>query len=67
MQVLIQDQSVGLVDEVSEEVRERLVTADILVEMLLQKVLRRPPRQNLKGPIIPSGNIIIERQIAVSE
>lgn len=47
---LVHEQSVGLADEAIEEVRERTVTGDILVERLARRLLRLPPREILPQP-----------------
>jgi len=44
---LVQTQSSSLAGVVVEEVRERAVSADILVERLARRILRRPPRAQL--------------------
>jgi len=50
---LIAGQTLGLTSEIADEVRERTVTADSVVEMFVRSLLRRPPRQDLPDP--PSG------------
>jgi hypothetical protein len=50
IQDLIQSQSVGLIDEILEETRERAVSADNVLEMLVRNMLRRAPRSELPGP-----------------
>jgi len=50
VQELIQSQSVGLVDEIIEETRERTVSADNFLESLVRSILRRPPRWELPEP-----------------
>lgn len=47
---LVQQQSVGLVGEVVDEVRSRTVSADALAETLVRRLLRRPPRTELPAP-----------------
>lgn len=47
---LIQSQSVGLAGEVVEEVRSRTVSADLLAEGLIRKLLRRPQRTDFPAP-----------------
>lgn len=50
LEELIETQSTGLIYEVLEEVRERAVSADSLVEGVVRKTLRRPPRYRLPAP-----------------
>lgn len=50
VQELIQSQSVGLIDEILEETRERAVSLDNLLEMLARNMLRKTPRSELPGP-----------------
>lgn len=50
VQELVQSQSVGLVDEVIEEARERTVSADNFIESLVRSLLRRPQRWELPEP-----------------
>lgn len=50
IQVLIQSQSVSLLDEIISEVRERSVSADDLIESILRRILRRPLRSELPPP-----------------
>lgn len=50
VQELIQGQSLGLVDEVMDQVRERTVTADSLLEATLRAILRRTPREKMPEP-----------------
>lgn len=47
---LVQEQSVGLANEVVEEVRERTVSADSLAESIVRRLLKRPPREALPPP-----------------
>lgn len=47
---LVQQQSVGLVGEVVDEVRSRTVSADVLAETLVRRLLRRQPRTELAAP-----------------
>jgi hypothetical protein len=47
VQVIIQQQSLGMVDEAIEEVRERTVTGDMLLERPVRSILRRRPRESL--------------------
>ncbi len=50
VQELIQGQSLGLAGEVMDQVRERTVTADSLLEAMVRAVLRRTPRENMPEP-----------------
>jgi hypothetical protein len=50
VQELVQTQSIGLAEEVVEEVRERTVSADNFVEGIVRAVLRRPSRSQLPYP-----------------
>ncbi len=50
VQEFIQQQSMGMVDEAIEEVRERTVTADMLLERPVRSILRRRPRESLPAP-----------------
>ena len=50
VQDLIAGQTLGLTAEIADEVRERTVTADSVVEMFVRSLLRRPPRQDLPDP-----------------
>lgn len=50
VQELIQGQSLGLVDEMMDQVRERTVTADSLVETMFRGILRRTPREKMPEP-----------------
>lgn len=50
LQDLITQQSIGVASEVRDEVRERTVTGDSLVEGLVRRILRRSPRKELPGP-----------------
>jgi hypothetical protein len=47
---LVQQQSVGLAGEVVEEVRAKTVSADVLAENLVRKLLRRPARADFPAP-----------------
>ncbi len=47
---LVQQQSVGLVGEVVDEVRSRTVSADVLAETLVRRLFRRPVRSELPAP-----------------
>jgi hypothetical protein len=50
VQQLVTGQSVGMATEVMDEVRERTVTADSVVEMLVRNILRRKPREQVEAP-----------------
>ena len=50
IQELIAGQTLGMTAEIADEVRERTVTADSVVEMFVRSLLRRPPRQDLPEP-----------------
>lgn len=50
VQELVQTQSTGLANEVIEEVRERTVSADSLLEGMARSFLRRLPRRALPPP-----------------
>ena len=50
VQEIVTSQSLGMTEEVIEEVRERAVTLDIRLEKIVRKTLRRPPRKSLPGP-----------------
>lgn len=50
IQDLIQSQSTGLANEIVEEIRERTVSADTLVENILRSILRLTPRSEISGP-----------------
>ena len=51
VQEIIQQQSLGMADEAIEEVRERTVTGDMLLERPVRSLLRRSPRESLPAPI----------------
>jgi len=50
VQELVQKQGTGLAGEVIEEVRERAVSADTLVERVVRSLLGRTPREQLPEP-----------------
>lgn len=50
VQTILQGQSTTLADEMSDEVRERMVTADNIFEMFVRSLLRRPLREELPKP-----------------
>jgi hypothetical protein len=50
VQNLVQGQTVGMTNEIMNEVRERAVTADSVVEMIVRRVLGRKQRELLPPP-----------------
>jgi hypothetical protein len=50
VQTLLQGQSLSLAAQVRDEVRERTVTADDVVDMLVRRLLRLKPREELPPP-----------------
>ena len=50
VQNLVQGQTIGMTTEIMNEVRERAVTADSVVEMLVRRVLGRKQRDQLPAP-----------------
>jgi hypothetical protein len=50
VKTLIQGQSRSLIEEVRDEVRERMVTSDSALELLARSLFRRRPRSELPGP-----------------
>jgi hypothetical protein len=50
IQELVEAQSTGLANEIIEELRERSISADIFVEKLARRFVRRPPRSTLPEP-----------------
>ncbi|MDX1417183.1 MAG: hypothetical protein R3293_23455, partial [Candidatus Promineifilaceae bacterium] len=50
LQELVTTQGIGLASQARDEVRERTVTADNLMEGLVRRILRRTPRSELPGP-----------------
>jgi hypothetical protein len=50
LQAVITEQSIGVASDMRDEVRERTVTADNLMEGLVRRILRRTPRAELPGP-----------------
>lgn len=52
IQDLIQSQGTGLANEIVEEIRERTVSADTLVENIIRSALRLTPRSEISGPPI---------------
>lgn len=47
---LVMQQTSGIADDVVGGVRERTVTADVVLERLVRGLLRRPPRELLPPP-----------------
>ncbi len=52
VQTLLQGQSLGLASQVRDEIRERTVTADGLVDTVVRNLLRLKPREELSPPPI---------------
>jgi len=50
MQALIQDQSLGMAAELMDEVRERTVTADTIIERFVRGIFRKQPRTSETSP-----------------
>ena len=50
LQDLVTQQGIGLASEARDEVRERTVTADNLMEGIVRRILKRTPRAELPGP-----------------
>lgn len=50
VQTLVSGQSLGIAEQVMDEVRERTVTADSVAEMLVRSLLRKKPRYELEEP-----------------
>jgi hypothetical protein len=50
VQNLVAGQTIGLTTEIMNEVRERAVTADSILEMVVRRVLRRKQREQLPPP-----------------
>lgn len=50
VQTLVQGQSLSLASQVRDEVRERTVTADGLVDLVVRNLLRLKPREDLPAP-----------------
>jgi hypothetical protein len=61
VQEIIQQQSLGMADEAIEEVRERTVTGDFLLERPVRSILRRRPRES-----VPASTEIIRNLPKVS-
>jgi len=63
IQQIVQGQSIGLVSEISDEVRARTVTSDSVVEMFMRSLFRRPARQELPLPppaVLEQANMSME-------
>lgn len=60
---LVQQQSVGLVGEVVDEVRSRTISADVLAETLVRRLLRRPPRSELPAPPPEVQELVTPRKV----
>ena len=56
VQEIVTSQSLGMTEEVIEEVRERAVTLDIRLEKSVRKTLRRPPREVAAGSELRAPN-----------
>lgn len=50
---IVQGQSSGLTDELTEELRERAVSLDMVGESLVRRIFGRAPRRDLPGPSAP--------------
>ncbi|UCG24290.1 MAG: RDD family protein [Chloroflexota bacterium] len=50
IQEIIASQTVGIVDEIIEEIRERAVSSDDFFERPVHRIFRRPDRTELPGP-----------------
>jgi uncharacterized RDD family membrane protein YckC len=50
IQEIVEAQSMGILDEGIEEMRERTVTADLLLERPVRSLFRRPPRSRVPPP-----------------
>ena len=50
IQEIVEAQSMGIIDEAIEEVRERGVSTDYFVEKPIRRLLRRPPRDEVPFP-----------------
>jgi hypothetical protein len=50
VQELVQGQSVGMVNEILDVLRERAVRMDMLLERIVRTALRRRPRDRIPGP-----------------
>lgn len=50
LEEMVHQQSINLATEVVEEARERMVSADTLLERVVRSLLRFPPREALPEP-----------------
>ncbi len=50
VQELIQGQSIGMAEQVMEDIRERAATSDSVLELFARQLLGRPPRESLPPP-----------------
>ena len=57
VQDIIAQQGMGMAEEAVEEVRERTVTGDMLLERPVRSLLRRRPRESLPAPTELIGNL----------
>jgi hypothetical protein len=64
IQDLIQSQGIGLASEVVDEVRERTISADTVLEGVFRAILRRTPRSELPPPpeVVQEGAISYSEQ-----
>ena len=51
IQEIIQAQTVGIVDEIIEEIRERAVSSDNFFEQPVRRLFRRPDRSEMPAPV----------------
>lgn len=59
IQEFVEAQSLGIVDEAIEEIRERTVSLDIFGERIFRRLFRREPRERLPAP--PFGADVVHR------
>jgi uncharacterized RDD family membrane protein YckC len=50
VQEMLAAQSLGMIDEAIEEIRERAVSSDTFFEIPMRRLFRRGPRQSIPGP-----------------
>jgi uncharacterized RDD family membrane protein YckC len=50
VQEMLAAQSIGIVDEAIEEIRERAVSSDTFFEIAFRRIFRRAPRRSIPGP-----------------
>lgn len=50
VQEIISGQSLGLAAGIRDQIRERLISVDYLIEKLLRAILRKPPRWEVEAP-----------------